>query len=67
MDTKPKRPIIGLAAIPKGKRFHCGGCEYYNSTDGKCHNKEKQLNLRDVDRDWCCDYFECKGMKVIVG
>lgn len=58
------RPIVGLAQNPDGVPFNCGHCDYFG--DGRCHNKDKQLNGRKVEPDWCCDFFRHPGMRVII-
>ena len=64
------RPRVGLAKNPSGVPFRCGDCKY-GKEDTKngvlhCHKKEPELYLRKVEHDWCCDFFEHPGMKVII-
>lgn len=54
---------IGLASN-NGVRFHCATCEYFDR--GVCHNPNPKLHRREVERDWCCNLYDHKGMKVIV-
>lgn len=60
----PERPKVGLAENAEGVPFQCGTCEYFE--DGTCHNPDPELKGRDVDEEWCCDFYEHDGMKVIV-
>lgn len=64
MAREPKRPVVGLAQNPKGVPFQCGTCEYFDR--GICHNPVAKLYRKEVDRDWCCDYYDHPGMRVII-
>lgn len=55
---------VGLAENAKDIQFQCGTCEYFGV--GLCHNPNPKLFNRKVEKIWCCNLYDHKGMKVIV-
>lgn len=61
-DTKAMP--VGLAQNPPGRAFRCGTCEWFDN--GHCRNRNKSLNGRQVDPQWCCNLYDNDEMKIIV-
>lgn len=58
---------IGLAANADGVHFQCGTCKYFEPEgDGICRNPNPKLHDREVERHWCCNLYDHKGMRVLV-
>lgn len=53
---------IGLAENPKGVPFCCRTCEYFDR--GICHNPRAKLHGKEVEPEWCCDWYHHPGMKI---